>query len=510
MGSIGGLLGTAGGASGTGYKAPGTSTIQGGQITGGTTQGQIGTSYTGTQGALGSQTALLAALQGQNGLGAQSGALGSQQALNAQLAGAGGVQNQSQALASQQALAGQQQATAQRYAQIASGQGPNPAMAQLNQTTGQNVAAQSALMAGQRGASSNVGLLARQAAQQGAATQQQAVGQGATMAAQQELGALSGLSSQQQAIGSTQQNVANISAQQIGQQQQQQQALAGQSNVLANQQIGATTANTQAQQAEQAQLQQALAQYNTQQVGLQSNINQGNVGLANTNMQGQQGVIGGVLNGAGGVLKTLAKGGLVEEGQAQKLADGGDTSSSATPASSTLATNGQNIANTNTGPQSSFGKFLKGWNNGIQGSNSNDNSGGPFNLAGNNPGAKALQQGVGNLGAGLVSAFTSPGTTPASTGMGANSGAASAVYPNQSTSVAAAKGGLAKKGGHVKAQKPSQKAEKKGNSYDNDKIPAYLSEGEVVIPRSIMQSKDPVRSSADFVAKLLSKRRKSA
>src|SRR5277367_507561 len=62
-----------------------------------------------------------------------------------------------QALQSQQQLLGQLQQGAQ-------GQGPNPALAQLNQTTGQNVANQASLMAGQRGASQNAGLMARQAA----------------------------------------------------------------------------------------------------------------------------------------------------------------------------------------------------------------------------------------------------------------------------------------------------------------------------------------------------------
>lgn len=125
-------------------------------------------------------------------------------------------------------------------------------------------------------------------------------------------------------------------------------------------------------------------------------------------------------------------------------------------------------------------------------------------MAGNNPGDQALQKGFGSFGPALASAFKTP-MTPASSGMGAESGAASAM-PVTDTTAVAAKGGLAHKGGKVHAKKPSQKAEKRGNSYDNDKIPAYLSEGEVVIPRSVMQSKDPVRGSADFVAKVMAKR----
>lgn len=61
-------------------------------------------------------------------------------------------------------------------------------------------------------------------------------------------------------------------------------------------------------------------------------------------------------------------------------------------------------------------------------------------------------------------------------------------------------------GGHVKAQNPAEKAVKPGNSYANDKIPAMLSEGEVVIPRNVMHGKDPVRGAAEFVRAVLAKK----
>ena len=85
------------------------------------------------------------------------------------------------------------------------GIGPNPAQAALAQSTGANVANQAALMAGQRGAGANAGLIARQAAMQGANTQQQAVGQSATLQAQQQLAA--------------QQQLQSLAASQVGQQQ---------------------------------------------------------------------------------------------------------------------------------------------------------------------------------------------------------------------------------------------------------------------------------------------------
>jgi hypothetical protein len=95
----------------------------------------------------------------------------------------------------------QQQDLANALLAQSRGEGPNPAQAALAQATGQNVAQQAALMAGQRGASANPALLARQAAMQGAQTQQNAVGQAATMQAQQQLAAQQALQNQQATMG---------------------------------------------------------------------------------------------------------------------------------------------------------------------------------------------------------------------------------------------------------------------------------------------------------------------
>ena len=118
MSAVTGLVGLGGGAGGTSFQGPSAA-----QITNPTNAQQIGTAYTGTQGSLTQQQQLLQALQGQNGIGNQS-----------------QVYNQLQG--------------------VVNGTGPNPAQAMLNQQTGQNVAQQAALMAGQRGAASNVGLIA--------------------------------------------------------------------------------------------------------------------------------------------------------------------------------------------------------------------------------------------------------------------------------------------------------------------------------------------------------------
>lgn len=103
----------------------------------------------------------------------------------------------------------QQQQLADQYGQQAMGHGPNPAQAALNQNTGNNVAAQNALMAGQRGAGANAGMMARQAGQAGAGVRQSAIAQAATLQAQQSLAA-----QQQQAALFGQMGAQNIAEQQ--------------------------------------------------------------------------------------------------------------------------------------------------------------------------------------------------------------------------------------------------------------------------------------------------------
>jgi hypothetical protein len=137
---------------------------------------QVGTQYGQANNALAQQQQFLQQLQMQGGLGNQNVAFD---------------------MARQQAL----------------GQGPNPAMAQLANTTGANTANQAALMAGQRGAAGNAGMLARQAANTGAANQQMAAGQGAALQAQQQL------AGQQQMGNIAQQQAGNLLAahgQQLG------------------------------------------------------------------------------------------------------------------------------------------------------------------------------------------------------------------------------------------------------------------------------------------------------
>lgn len=169
------IIGAVGGA--VGAATAGDNTKSAASIYNAVNPDQIGSAYTSTQDAFQQQMELLHALQAQ-----------------------GGIQNQRD-------VYGQLQ-------QIVQGGGPNPAQAMLNNATGQNIANQAALAAGQRGGAQNVGMLARQAGQVGANAQQQAVGQGANLQAQQALGALQAAGNlantqTQQQMQATQQNTAN-------------------------------------------------------------------------------------------------------------------------------------------------------------------------------------------------------------------------------------------------------------------------------------------------------------
>ena len=405
MGAVTGLIGLGGGAAGTSFQGPQ-----------GVTAGQLQTGYNQSQDALTQQQALLAALQGVNGIG-----------------------NQQSTFQAQQALAQQQQATAGQYQNLANGVGPNPAQAQFAQNTAANVAQQAALQAGQRGAAQNVGLIARQAGQQGAAMQQQAAGQAATLQAQQQIAGLQGLTAQQQAIGQTQQNAAQIAAQQTANQ-------VNQANQIA---------------ASRQQQYQSL-------LGLQGNINTGNAALANTQLQGQQGILGGALQGAGMALGAAGARG----GEVKRMADGGDSSTSTGPASA--------------GPQSKFVQFLQGATK-----NPQDDSNQPMTSSGQ------LRKGTSKATQGLLTALMKPA---AATGGAGAPGMLAAPMP-------VAKGGDMRAGGPVRANSPKQKAVAKGDDYANDKIPAVLSEHEIVLPRSVTLSDDPVGNAAKFVAQTLAKRR---
>jgi hypothetical protein len=414
MGGIGGMFGASGGAAGTGFAAP-----RGANLYNPVTKEQITDAYGNVTNSMESQKSLLAALQAQNG-----------------------IQNQSQVYNQLQG--------------VVAGTGPNPAQAMLNQATGQNVANQAALMAAQRGAGSNVGLIARQAAQQGANTQQQAVGQGASMQAQQSLNALG------QAGGVANTQTAN--------------------------QIGQTNANVSAQQAEQANLLNAQAQFNNAQMGMQSNINNNNSGLIQSQLGAQQSMVGGLINGAGAM-----------------FAGGGE-----------VADPSFGFADPNA-PQSKFGQFLKGMSSAPM--DSAQDQSGPASMGSN----KALNKGTSNLVSKIGGKFGGVGgaqSTAMAGGAEAGSIAPMAMVaaiggkvpalvspgekylkPQEAKAVATGQASPGEVGSTVPGT-----PKYKGNNYANDTVPTELDEGGVVIPNSVMQSKDPVGGAAKFVRACLAKK----
>lgn len=329
------------------------------------------------------------------------------------LRGQSGVANQSAIFDQQQALANQLQG-------LAGGTGPNPALQQLQNTTGQNVAQQAALMASQRGTSANAGLLARQAAMQGANIQQQAVGQGAALAAQQQLAGISALQQQQNLLG----NMANT---QVGQ-------------------LGSGIQNyNQAAQGEQSNLLNAISNFNNSQVAMQSNMNSANAGVQGV-VAGQQGtLLGGAAGGIGSALG-LANGGMIPS-----YAAGGSVS----------------------GPRSFAGKFFTGISDSMN----------PATPAAPSPGLNPLGKLItGGLITGAKSLFSSAPQVP---------GQNVELLPNADM-MAASKGAFV-----------PGKAAVSGDSLKNDKVPAVLSPGEIVIPRSIVNAANAPQKAADFVAKVL-------
>lgn len=442
---------------------------------------QADQTYQQAQNAYGQQQSFLNALQGQHGISNQS-----------------DVYNQ--------------------LAMQAAGQGPNPAQAQLANATGANVQNQAALMAGQRGASANAGLIARQAGMQGANTQQQSAGQAAALQAQQSANAIN--------------SMGNLATQQVAQQQ------------------GATQGLNQLAQNEQSNILGGIAAQNNAIAGLQSNMNTANSNIQIQNSKAQQGLFGGLLGGAGSM---LAKGGVV--GQPKMMADGGMMSPSPT-----VQINTPTMASTAL-PTSNVGKFLNGVSSPIAG------------IGGSSNGESApVNSGAATLGKGIMKQIQGAPAAPGQT-LGPNQGpqlpsaptnampdanaiaptgeigeagvadlgatAAEGVGADVAADEAAGSGvegllALVAHGGTIKGHKkvpalvsPGEvylnpgkakevvnkkedpmkagkhipgKAKFKGDNYGNDTVPAKLDEGGIVIPRSITEGPNAKEKAYAFVA----------
>ncbi len=464
MSGIGGLMGLGGGASGSGFAGPA-----------GTNPSDLSGAKSDVHDALMRQRQFTDALAGQNGLG-----------------------NQNQVYSQLQ--------------DIAAGRGPNPAQAQLAEATRQNVANQAALMASQRGAGQNAGLIARQASMRGGDLQQQAANQAATLQAQQSMNAIN--------------SAGNIANTQVGQQQAGQNALA--QTALGNQ------ANT---------------------YSLQGNLNNANAGLAGGSQKNQAGMLGGLMNGAGGMASMFGFGsgpgaaaggageaGLMAGGAGDAVGAGSGMADVVGPASDAmmLAAEGgevdpngapdvqsQSVAATNlmnpqqsSGPQSAMGKTLAMQDVAIK-----PGMGGAENIK---PAAGAKEGDVnfdwGGAGKGALKGA----------GMGASIGS---FVPVIGTAIGAVGGGVLgglmggfnhAEGGEVKVPAmvspgeqyiPPKELEKvkkganplkvgeripgkpkhPGNDYRNDTVPKTLEAGGVVIPNKVMQSRNPHWEAMKFV-----------
>jgi len=361
---------------------------------------------------------------------------------------------------SPQAIA-DQALVAQQLRDASVGAGPSVAQAQLAQSTAGNIAAQQSLMAGQRGASASAGLLAREASLAGSRAQQQAAGQAATLRAQEQIAArqqLSGLAGQQ--LGLAQ------GAQQLGIQG----TTAAQQNII-----------------------NAIAQRNATQAA-----------IASGNQQFQSGLVGGLIGGAGQLIG---------------LAEGGEVTKNKEDEKEKEETAGQ--------------RFAKGFQAGMTGAQGNYQAGMQAGMGAGKaiggalaglfkPGVKGQTQG-GYAGANLgvptqMPAPVNPMVTPQTIGQMqipqyqpgfAEGGKVPAMVspgekylpPQEVKKVAAGQ-----KEPHKAGVKIPGQAKVAGDSLKNDTVPMTLEEGGIVIPRSVMNSKDPAEQARKFVAAVLAKK----
>jgi hypothetical protein len=385
-----------------------------------------------------------------------------------------------------------QQALQQQLLNQTQGLGPNVAKAQLAQATGANVANQAALMAGQRGAGANAGLLARQAAQQGAQTQQQAVGQAATLGVQQQLAA--------------QQQLGNLAAQQVGQ--------AGQ-----------------ATQAQQQQLLNAAAQLNQANIANIQQQNQYNAQIAAGNQQFQSGLANGVLSAAGQGISLPFMG--AKGGQVQSMADGGMPDEKESDSSNWFSKFRDTLSKESTAPNYQSG-FAAGQS---VGQGVGKMFGRLFGGAGTPQLPTAPQ--TGQLGVNMampqmanplptsqnIAAMPMP-TIPSAPVQPAPGFGVSTAMPTITQPYA--------RGGKVDAMlspgerylSPDQvqsvkqgrmnpmdgklvpgKAKVKGDSLKNDIVPAKLEDGGIVIPRRVTQSENPDDKAMRFVAAVMARQK---
>lgn len=208
-----------------------------------------------------------------------------------------------------------------------------------------------------------------------------------------------------------------------------------------------------------------------------------NAGVNAQNAAANQNTFGGFLNGGMAALAALNKGGEVP---VRKMAGGGMTAS-------------QSIAN-----QLLQSAGIPIWEAG----NTQDQSGGAMGNLMKMVGGGSPAEAVGGGGAGgssmmAAAALAEGGEIPAHM-----EGIAKIYHGYEKPTTKKVEilpanpktASLKSQGGDVPG-----KAKVKGDSLKNDTVPTLLSPGEMVIPRSVMQSEDPVSAAADFVAQHLKK-----
>jgi len=485
----------------------------------------------------------------QQNYGQTQAGIGQQQNFVNALQGLNGVQNQADVYNQMQGLQGQLQQQAQ-------GAGPNPALNQLAQTTGQNVANQAALMASARGAGANTALQARQAGMQGAAAQQQAAGQAATLRAQQQLAAQQALQQQQGLLG-------NMATNQVGQQQTGLNALNQFSQGAQNLTQEQINAQNNANIAMQSNVNNANAQ-----IAAQNARTQG--GLLSSIFGGAQQLLGGPISslfGGGGGAEgftmpemgsSFASGGtgaeaLTSSADLTPASLGSQFGQQVTAPTNAIFTppqtpgagaysnmrfgSGTNFAKGGEvkGPKSHIGKHLnmaKGGEVPFKGYNpeKHSKSGGlndSYRKKYNKEHGSHLKRPVtghpepGSEAAGRKKSFcarmkgvkgpTSDGgkLTPKGAALKrwnchAHGGEIHGDHDEECVHYAHGGEHDMRSGGHVPG-KPKVGGSK--DSYKNDTVPAMLSPGEIVLPRSVTHSDDPVKNAAKFVEAILAKSR---
>jgi hypothetical protein len=265
--------------------------------------------------------------------------------------------------------------------------------------------------------------------------------------------------------------------------------LSSQAGTQTTQQAAGNAAAQQGQQqiAAQGQLANLTGQEQTgaeQAAAINSQVAQNNTNSVN---QQQQSILGGLISNIPIIGSLFAKGGdvskrrpLLEFGggdisyPVQPMADGGTINVPGSPSFSNASITGTSQPN-----QKAMSSFVGKWLNGAGSSDPGATAGLPMTATSAN-----------NFGAGDFF-----------------SGDAPALGADLSSAAPAA--ALMKKGGQVKAKDPKQKANTPDDSLKNDKIPALLSQGEIVIPRHITMHPQAAQKAAAFVQAVLNKRRMS-